>query len=213
MPLPLYGARLVYSRHITYRNLSGLPDISKSLKLISGVISYIDDVTGVTEIREAHATLKQNEKKLQDAQVIRRKKRDELDTLQIRMKQIHSELDRFSRGDDKYLRLLTEEHAVIKSEQLLIAEVRKADEAEKAAFDELSSVLRTSRAKEQEQSDRVKTWTIIASTLGALLGIVGTWVANEVRMRKMKELVPDSALLTPLVKKMTALVEKQQNEV
>lgn len=211
--MPLYGARLVYSRHITYRNLSGLPDISKSLKLISGVISYIDDVTGVTEIREAHATLKQNEKKLQDAQVIRRKKRDELDTLQIRMKQIHSELDRFSRGDDKYLRLLTEEHAVIKSEQLLIAEVRKADEAEKAAFDELSSVLRTSRAKEQEQSDRVKTWTIIASTLGALLGIVGTWVANEVRMRKMKELVPDSALLTPLVKKMTALVEKQQNEV
>ncbi|VDM15077.1 unnamed protein product [Wuchereria bancrofti] len=213
MPLPLYGARLVYSRHITCRNLSGLPDISKSLRFISRIISYIDDVTGVTEIREAHATLKQNEKKLQDAQAIRRKKRDELDMLQIRMKQIHSELDRFSRGDDKYLRLLTEEHAVIKSEQLLITEVRKADEAEKAAFDELSSILRTSRAKEQEQSDRVKTWTIIASTLGALLGIVGTWVANEVRMRKMKELVPDSALLTPLVKKMTALVEKQQNEV
>lgn len=29
----------------------------------------------------------------------------------------------------------------------------------------------------------------------------------------MKELIPDPALLTPLVKKMTALVEKQQNEV
>lgn len=43
----------------------------------------------------------QNEKKLQDAQASRRKKRDELDALQIRMKQIHSELDRFSRGDDK----------------------------------------------------------------------------------------------------------------
>ncbi|EFO25608.2 hypothetical protein LOAG_02878 [Loa loa] len=213
MPLLLYGARLVYSRHISHRYLSGLPDTFKPFKLINRVISYIDDVTGATEIREAHATLKQNEKKLQDAQALRRKKRDELDTLQIRMKEIHSELDRFSRGDDKYLRLLTEEHAVIKSEQLLMAEVRKADEAEKAAFDALSSTLRTSRAKEQEQSDRVKTWTVIASTLGALFGIVGAWVANEVRMRKMKELVPDSALLTPLVKKMTALVEKQQNEV
>lgn len=63
------------------------------------------------------------------------------------------------------------------------------------------------------RSDRVKTWTVIASTLGALFGIVGAWVANEVRMRKMKELVPDSALLTPLVKEMTSLVEKQQNEV
>lgn len=45
----------------------------------------------------------QNEKKLQDAQALRRKKRDELDMLQNRMKQIHSELDRFSRGDDKYI--------------------------------------------------------------------------------------------------------------
>ncbi|VDK61706.1 unnamed protein product [Onchocerca ochengi] len=201
-------------------------------KLLNRIISYIDDVTGATEIREAHAILKQvmlrnqtlmnaliamklfqNEKKLQDAQALRREKRDELDALQIRMKQIHSELDRYSRGDDKYLRLLTEEHAVIKSEQLLIAEVKKTDEAEKAAFDELSSSLRTSYAKEQEQSDRVKTWTVIASTLGALFGIIGAWVANEVRMRKMKELVPDSALLTSLVKEITALVEKQQNEV
>lgn len=51
----------------------------------------------------------------------------------------------------RYLRLLTEEHAIIKNEQLLITEVRKADEAEKVAFDELSSTLRISRAKEQEQ--------------------------------------------------------------
>ncbi|KAL3982466.1 Exocyst complex component Sec3 family protein [Acanthocheilonema viteae] len=211
--MPLYGMRLVCSRHISRRNLSSLPETFKAFKFISRVISYIDDVTGATEIREAHATLKQNEKKLQDAQALRRKKRDELDALQIRMKEIHSELDRFSRGDDKYLRLLTEEHAIIKSEQLLIADVRKADEAEKAAFDELSSTLRTSRANEQEQSDRVKTWTVIGSTCGALFGIIGAWVANEVRMRKMKELIPDSALLTPLIKKMTALFEKQQNEV
>uniref|UniRef100_A0A0R3RMU3 ING domain-containing protein n=1 Tax=Elaeophora elaphi TaxID=1147741 RepID=A0A0R3RMU3_9BILA len=149
--MPLCGARLVYFRHISRQNLSSLPDTYKPFKLINRVVSYIDDVTGATEIREAHAMLKQNEKKLQDAQALRRKKRDELDALQIRMKQIHSELDRFSRGDDKYLRLLTEEHAVIKSEQVLIAEVKKADEAEKAAFDELSSTLRTNRAKEQEQ--------------------------------------------------------------
>uniref|UniRef100_A0A915PEJ4 Uncharacterized protein n=1 Tax=Setaria digitata TaxID=48799 RepID=A0A915PEJ4_9BILA len=208
-----YGTRLVYSGYISRRHLSSLPDIIKPLKFINRVISYIDDVTGATEIHEAHATLKQNEKKLQDAQALRRKKRNELDALQIRMKQIHSELDKFSRGDDKYLHLLTEEHAIIKSEQLLITDVRKADEAEKAAFDELSSTLRTSHAKEQEQSGRVKTWTVIASTLGALFGIISAWVANEVRMRKMKELIPDSGLLAPLVKKMTALVEKQQNEV
>lgn len=55
-------------------------------------------------------------------------------------------------NNSRYLRLLTEEHTVIKSEQLLSTEVSKADEAEKAAFDELSSTLRTSRAKEQEQS-------------------------------------------------------------
>lgn len=57
--MPLYGARLVYSRHILCRNLSSLPDTLKPFKLISRIISYIDDVTGATEIREAHATLKE----------------------------------------------------------------------------------------------------------------------------------------------------------
>ncbi|VDO55413.1 unnamed protein product [Onchocerca flexuosa] len=99
--MPLYGARLVYSRHISHRNLSSLPDTFKPFKLLNRIISYIDDVTGATEIREAHTILKQNEKKLQDAQALRREKRGELDALQIRMKQIHSELDRYSRGDDK----------------------------------------------------------------------------------------------------------------
>lgn len=63
------------------------------------------------------------------------------------------------------------------------------------------------------RAGRVKTWTVIASTLGALFGIIGAWVANEVRMRKIKELVPNAALLTPLVKEITDLVEKQQIEV
>lgn len=57
--MPLYGARLIYLKHISRQNLSSLPNTFKPFKLISQVISYIDDVTGATEIREAHTTLKQ----------------------------------------------------------------------------------------------------------------------------------------------------------
>lgn len=57
--MPFYGARLVYSRQISCRNLSSLPDTFKPFKFINRIISYIDDVTGATEIREAHTTLKQ----------------------------------------------------------------------------------------------------------------------------------------------------------
>ncbi|VDM95578.1 unnamed protein product [Thelazia callipaeda] len=211
--MQLYSVLLLCPKYISRRNISTLPYSLKIPQCINRFIAYIDDVTGTTEIRETHATLRQNEKTLQNAQALRRKKRDELDMLQSRLKEIHCELDKFSRGDDKYLRLLTEEHAVIKNEQLLLTEVRKADEAEKFAFDELSSTLRTSHIKEQEQSTRVKTWTVIASTLGALFGIIGAWVANEVRMRKIKELVPNAAALVPLVKQMASLVENQQNEI
>lgn len=59
MPFPLCGARLVYSRHISRRSLSSISDNFKPFKLINRIISYIDEVTGVTEIREAHATLKE----------------------------------------------------------------------------------------------------------------------------------------------------------
>lgn len=43
--------------------------------------------------------------------------------ISVRLKQLNSELEKIPRTDDKYLKLLTEEHAIIKDEQALIAEV------------------------------------------------------------------------------------------
>ena len=40
-----------------------------------------------------------------------------------RLKKLNSELDKIPRTDDRYLKLLTEEHSVIKDEQLLSSEV------------------------------------------------------------------------------------------
>ena len=59
--------------------------------------------------------------------------------IQNRLKDIHSELDRTPRGDDRYLHLLTEEHAAIKQEQALLAEFEAIESAEREAFHILSN--------------------------------------------------------------------------
>uniref|UniRef100_A0A914RIV1 Uncharacterized protein n=1 Tax=Parascaris equorum TaxID=6256 RepID=A0A914RIV1_PAREQ len=40
------------------------------------------------------------------------------------------------------------------------------------------------------RGERTKYWSISASLIGALLGIIGTTLAAEVRMRRIKEIVP-----------------------
>jgi hypothetical protein len=81
----------------------------------------------------------QCEAALQEAQKERRAKQGELKRLQMRLKDVHSELDRTTRGEDKYLDLLTEEHRSIKVEAALMADFEEAENREREAFNQLSN--------------------------------------------------------------------------
>jgi hypothetical protein len=65
--------------------------------------------------------------------------------LQARLKDIHGELDRTPRGDDRYLYLITEEHAAIKKENALLDEFELLENCEREAFHELSNKVRIIR--------------------------------------------------------------------
>lgn len=52
----------------------------------------------------------------------------------MRLKEIHAELDKTSRGEDRYLFLLTEEHKEIKRERLLIEDVKFLEHDERLKF-------------------------------------------------------------------------------
>ncbi|PAV60743.1 hypothetical protein WR25_25413 [Diploscapter pachys] len=160
----------------------------------SGIINRwmdtYEEFLGIKAVKDAQAEVMKWEEKLSQAQMIRRVKQAELNGIQSRLKEIHFDLDRTSRGEDKYLQLLTEEHAIIKKERELISEFAGLETAEREAFHQLSNRVRSGHEKERERSEKTKWWGVSASLCGAILGIIGASIGNELRMRKLRDLLP-----------------------
>lgn len=73
--------------------------------------------------------------------------------------------------------------------------------------------VRWSHEKEREYGERTKYWSISASLMGALLGVLGTSIGNELRMRRIKEMIPTSSEVRPILEKITDLVAKEQQQI
>uniref|UniRef100_A0A0K0D5X8 Coiled-coil domain-containing protein 51 n=1 Tax=Angiostrongylus cantonensis TaxID=6313 RepID=A0A0K0D5X8_ANGCA len=157
---------------------------------IDALVSSYEDFIGVKAVKEAHAGVMMWEEKLSRAQLARRDKQAEIKSLQSRLKEIHAELDRTSRSEDKYLHLLTEEHAAIKKERILLEDFEGLETAEREAFYQLSNRVRASHEREREQAEKTKWWSVSASLIGALIGVAGASLGNELRMRRLREMLP-----------------------
>lgn len=199
--IPLRGSGL--SRfpclvHSSLRHQSALATSSPSSPsspISNHIKSWVDayeDFIGVRAVKDAQAHVMKWEERLSDAQLLRRDKQAELKNIQGRLKEIHFDLDRTSRGEDKYLELLTEEHATIKKERALLETFEGYESAEREAFHQLSIRVRESHEKERERVEKTKWWSVSFSLLGAVIGIAGSSIGNALRMRKMKELIPAS---------------------
>ncbi|GMR48092.1 hypothetical protein PMAYCL1PPCAC_18287, partial [Pristionchus mayeri] len=178
--------------HFSLRFQSSVhPSSSVSNHIKSWVDAY-EDFIGVRAVKDAQAQVMKWEERLSDAQLLRRDKQAELKNIQGRLKEIHFDLDRTSRGEDKYLELLTEEHATIKRERSLLESFESYESAEREAFHQLSLRVRESHEKERERVEKTKWWGVSASLIGALLGIAGSSIGNSLRLKKIRELLPAS---------------------
>lgn len=145
----------------------------------------------------------------------------QLQQLQVRLKEIHADLDKTLRGDDKYLELVTQEHALIKDDRRLSEEFQFYEKSERDYFSSLSNALRDSHERERSYAEKTKYWSIIGSVVGAVIGILGTSINNHVRLRELRNLVQDSvaasSVSTPVIKdlvdKTTDQLKKQQDSV
>ncbi|VDO64707.1 unnamed protein product, partial [Heligmosomoides polygyrus] len=165
-------------------------DIQVFRQKIESIVEAYEDFIGIKAVKEAQAGVMQWEEMLSEAQLARRDKQAEIKSLQSRLKEIHSELDRTSRGEDKYLHLLTEEHAAIKKERTLLEDFEGLEAAEREAFHQLSNRVRASHERERERAEKTKWWSVSASLIGAFLGIAGASIGNELRMRRLREMLP-----------------------
>jgi len=175
-----------------------------------------EDIIGLTEVKEAQRSVLQAERDFERMQNIRRTKQDQIQEVQLLLKEIHVELDKTSRGEDRYLDLLTREHAIIKQEKQLVDEFKRLERGERDCFNLLSARLRDSHEKERERAERTKYWSIIGSAIGALIGILGTTINNRLRIRELYDIVQQGSepgRVQTVMNQLSDVVRTQQQQV
>lgn len=211
------------------KNLGNLDNISmQSLnqKFKEWMQKY-EDFVGLTEVMAAHnrvlevctvllyiyslikILLFQAEMKFVKSQEERQEAQREISANQSKLQDLHAELDRIPIGDDKFLGLITQKHAIIKEERRLKEEFKLFEKNERENFAALSHTVRDSHEKERAQAEKTKYWSIIGSILGTMLGIFGTTINNRLRMKELRSLVEEATVKN----NSTFNVEEVKNEV
>ncbi|XP_043188396.1 mitochondrial potassium channel-like isoform X1 [Amphibalanus amphitrite] len=192
-------------------HVEGLKD--KFGSLMKSYEQYI----GIAEVTAAQNRVIEAEELFLRAQAQRREHQIHMNHIQAKLKDLHAEIAKTSRGEDRYLALVTEEHRVLREESRLSSEYKLLEKAEQELFSALSNAVRTSHEKERAQAEKTKYWSIIGSAIGAFIGIVGTSINNWLRMRELRSIASSSAevpvKLQEDVAVLTSSVEHQQNEV
>ncbi|KAG8557145.1 hypothetical protein GDO81_018349 [Engystomops pustulosus] len=164
-----------------------------SMEKVSATARYwwerYEEFVGLVEVREAQGKVAEAEKDFMVARGIVREARENVETQQVKLKEVRDRLDRVSRDDIQYLELATMEHKLLQEEKRLRTSYINAEESEREKFALFSASVRESHEKERTRAERTKNWSIIGSVLGAIIGVMGSTYINRVRLQELKTLV------------------------
>ncbi|XP_050537335.1 mitochondrial potassium channel-like isoform X3 [Daktulosphaira vitifoliae] len=193
----------LYNKLAVYR-----PDYDK-------VVSWYERVTGLSEVRIAQDRVLDSQKQFMIAQDKRRNVSVELRAIQNKLKDIRNELLNTSRSEDRYIELVTQEHALLKKENFIIEQVSLSEKEERDSFILLSTTLKDSHDRERIQAERTKYVSIVGSILGTVIGIIGSTVINAWKMNEFKRMVLEAkldtshSLQTDQIKQLLLKIQKQ----
>jgi len=179
------------------------------------VVSWYERVTGLGEVRVAQDRVLESQKQFMIAQDRRRDVSIELRSIQIKLKDIRNELLNTSRSEDRYIELVTQEHALLKQENSIIDRVNLSEKEERDSFILLSTTLKDSHDRERIQAERTKYVSIVGSILGTIIGIIGSTLINAWKMNEFKRMVLEAkvdtsnSLKSDQIKHLLLQVQKQ----
>ncbi|KAJ9587888.1 hypothetical protein L9F63_018669 [Diploptera punctata] len=156
---------------------------------LTELLQWYEDVTGMHEVRIAQNRVLDAEQKFVTSQERRRESNKLVLDIQNKLKDLYAELDNTTRGEERYVQLITQEHKMLKEERKIVGEFQQYEREERDYFLVLSSAVKESHEKERAQAERTKYWSIIGSIIGTIIGILGSSINNELKMRELRRLV------------------------
>lgn len=162
-------------------------------KKFDDLVLWYEQLTGMEEVRLAQNRVIDAQSRFVRAQEKRREISKELSLIQGKLKELYAELDSTTRGEERYLQLITQEHNILKKEKQVLEEFTLSEREERDCFTALSSAVKESHEKERAQAERTKYWSVIGSIIGTVIGVAGSSINNEFKMRELRNLVKESA--------------------
>ena len=160
---------------------------------VNFLMKRYENFVGLTDVKNAQVRVQKTEKLFVKSQDDRRETQRLINEVQAKIKNLHTELERTHRGEDKYLELVTLEHQVLREERILIEQLSQLERDEREAFSRLSRAVRDSHESERAQAEKTKYWAVLGSIIGTTLGVLGTTINNRLRMRELRQIVRDAA--------------------
>lgn len=105
------------SEVLPYKNDSKA--LSRVKTKFNEIVTWYENFTGLDEVRLAQNRVLEAEEKFIRAQEKRRECTVALSEVNNKLKELYAELDNTSRGEDKYVFLITQEHKLLKQEKAI----------------------------------------------------------------------------------------------
>jgi hypothetical protein len=159
---------------------------------VNFLMKRYENFVGLTDVKNAQARVQKTEKLFITSQDDRRETQRLLNEVQGKIKNLHTELERTHRGEEKYLELVTLEHQVLREERNMTEQLTRLEKDEREVFSNLSRAVRNSHESERAQAEKTKYWAVLGSVIGTTLGVMGTTINNRLRMRELRQIVRDA---------------------
>lgn len=162
-------------------------------KRVSFWMKRYENFIGLTEVKASQARVVECERKFIESQEMRREAQIKIADVQKRIKDMHLELEKTHRGEDRYLVLVTQEHQVLKEERNMQEEFKFHEKSEREYFANLSNSVRDSHESERAQAEKTKYWSVLGSIIGTCIGVFFTTINNRMRMNELRRLVSQNS--------------------
>ncbi|KAJ8707679.1 hypothetical protein PYW07_011356 [Mythimna separata] len=194
--LPNFGGRdkvdQIITRYVPAAKVTELAEKLKNetvSKRVRDIVNRYEKFTGVEEIMALQNTVVDAQERFMAAQERRRELGRQVTDVEMKLKELHSEMQNTMKGDDKYLHLCTEEHKFIVQERALRALFGDAEREERELFATMSAAVKLGHERERAHAERNKYWYIVASIFGTVLGIAGSSINNHLKMSEFRQMM------------------------
>lgn len=165
------------------------PSVEKMSNLVKKINDTYEEYIGVKEVRSVQAKVLEAESIFIENHKKRRAASDQLKNVREQLQQIRDRLNTMPRGDEAYLKLITDEHHLIKQEKSFYRDLSIKEDAERESFESFSRRLLSTQELERARQEKTKYLAALGSVAGALLGIIATTINYALKKNDFKRIL------------------------